>query len=195
MFTISSLIKVKEELIYGYRRYVHFLDKKGKISQAIDSVLRAREIDGGGKALRYELAYLYARKAVLESKEGRPEAASVFMRKSVDTAVVSKKVKKSVSIFLFNQAGEAFNKKDDDTLILCLNASYELWKRVETLDLLGEYYFRKPDPKQALFYWEKAKDIDPYNVDIREKIEKAKKDMLTRESMKTVKSGSITLIS
>ncbi len=182
--------KVKKELIYGYIRYIKFLDKKGKISQAIDCALKACEFDSADKTLRHKLAYLYAKKAVIESKEGRAESASVFIQKSIDAAVFSKKVRKNISIFLFNHAGEAFNKKDDATLILCLDASYELWSRIETLDFLGEYYYRKPELKQALFYWEKAHSIDPDNEDIKKKVEKAKKDMLIRENMKIVKSGS-----
>jgi tetratricopeptide (TPR) repeat protein len=169
--------KIKKELIYGYIECAFLLDRKGDIERALDNMLMAYEMAPEDPSVIMELAYLYAKKASEESEKGNVGEAFTDLRSAIDIAARSKKASDGVSIYLFNEAVEAYNRHDDNSLLLCLSASYILRSRFETLDLLGQYYHEKGNAERALFYWKKAGEKNPDDIVMKAKVEKAKKEL------------------
>ncbi|MFH1412073.1 MAG: hypothetical protein ABIG55_05445 [Candidatus Omnitrophota bacterium] len=180
--------EMQDQLVRGYVKYSRFLDDKGELDEAIDKMEMAYEMHDKNALAIHELSYLYAKKAVKYSEEGRAEDALALSIKAVDTAMQSKKVRKNISIYFFNRGVEAFQRNDDPTVLLCLNASYALKKSFMTLDMLARYYYRKGDLNRALFFWKKAKETEPDNADIDGKIEKVRKEIELEAGKRTVET-------
>jgi len=180
--------EIKKELLYGYLMYARHLDGEGKLDRAIDRLLAGRAVDGSDPLITHDLAHLYGKKAVLESENKEFIPAFKHLQKAMDLAMASKKIRKSISNYMFNKAVEAYQKSDGETLLLCLNASHALWTRFETLDFLGQYYFRGSKPDKALFYWGKAALLRPDDAGIRGKIETAEKEMVIKEKMDEIET-------
>ncbi|MFH1836613.1 MAG: DUF1667 domain-containing protein [Candidatus Omnitrophota bacterium] len=179
---------IEEQLMSAYIRYSRALEEKGKIDKATDTLEIAYEMNDNNISVVYELAYLYAKRAVTESANKNIGQALDLSLRSVDIALRSKKVRKSISIYFFNQAVEAFRKNDDETVLLSLNASYVLNPGFEILDLFGRHYYRKNNLERALFYWEKAGKIRPQDEGIKSNILKVQRELTLKRDQKTVET-------
>jgi hypothetical protein len=98
-----------------------------------------------------------------------------------------------ISNVLFNKAGEAFHRDDRLAFLLFINGSYALWERPEALDFMGEFYYREADPAQAAFYWSKAMEIDPGNGVLKEKLDKAKKEIAVSADMGRIRESGMDI--
>lgn len=180
--------KIRENLIYGYIKYAGFHVRKKELDHAIVLLSMAHEMDESNVTVIHNLARVYCGRAVQLSKGRKFASAIECLQKATDLAVKSKKVRKSISNYLFNNAVNAYNEGDGNTLLLCLNTSYMLKPNFETLDLLGEYYYKEFRLERAKFYWEKASVLRPEDSVIRGKIEKAGKEMLLKEKMREIET-------
>lgn len=175
--------RIRKELLAGYVRYARHLNKEGELNEAIDYMDMAYEMDPESELVIHDLAYYYAKKAVKEAEVGSPVMAIVALQKVTDIAVKSKKARRSIANYLYNQAVDAYKRKDGTTVLLCLNASYVLRPRFITLDFLGEYYYSIRQLGDALFYWQKALEIKPEDEAMRQKVEKVQKEIKLEDKM------------
>jgi len=187
---------IKDNLIYGYVQYARFLGEKDDVDGAIENLQSAYAVDEKQSAVVHDLAYFYCKKAIQNSDQNKPGAARAYLQDATHLAVKSRRIRSSISNYLFNEAVESYNKGGKETVLVCLNMSYLLKKRPETLDFLAQCYYRWSDLEMALFYWEEALKLaqskkQPPEKDItelREKIEKVKKEMPVKKKMQRIET-------
>ena len=181
---------VKNNLLYGYIKYANFLDNKGDQDEAINYLSMAYEMDESNDIVANDLAVLYCDKGVRLSSEGDHVTAMENLNNAAGIAVrSSRKVRKNVSNYLFNKAVGAYNSDDGRTVFMCLNVSYALRARFDTLMMLGQYFYRESDLDKAGFYWQKASEFQPDNEDARKQLEKVNKEIQAQEKMEEFRAG------
>lgn len=179
---------IKKNLIYGYLNCAEGLENKGGIDQAIRFLDEAYDIGKENVDVAQRLAYLYCKRAVRASKVKRIDEAADDFQKGVNAARAFQRTRKSISVYLFNAAAEAYNKNERETVLMCLKSSYALAKRYEVFDFLGEFYYKESNLEAAGFYWQKALAMYPGNKKISDKLEKTKKDILVKRVMQGIKT-------
>lgn len=177
---------IRDALLRGYVEYGRYLKNEGDLNAAIDYMDMAYEMAPKSSLVINELAFYYAKKAVIES-EGKDYVTAIrTLQKATDLAIKSKKIRRNIANLLYNEAVDAYQANDGTTVLLCLNTSYMLWPRFETLDFLGQYYYKDHDLDNALFYWEKALSTRPEDTVMKEKVEGAKKEVAAEGKMRVI---------
>ena len=180
--------KMKNILIDGYVKYARHLNAQRDIDMAIDYMDMAYEMAPKSTLVVNELAYLYGKKSIELSEQKDYVLAIRTMQKATDLAVKSKNIRRNIANVLYNGAIDAYNAHDGTTVLLCLNNSYMLWPRFETLQFLGQYFYNDLDLDKALFYWEKALSVRPDDSDLEANIEKVKREIVARKNMHKVET-------
>jgi len=175
--------EIREYLVYGYTMYADSLEKSGSLDKAI-SLLEELNADFKNINVVENLAYYFCKKGTENLLNNHLSDGLNDINKGTDLAMQYNRTRKNLSNYLYNTALEAFYKGDHNTIILCLKASYALWARHESLDLLGDLYYREANPETALFYWKKALALYPDDAKIAEKSAAAEKDIAAKADMK-----------
>ena len=179
---------IKKNLLYGYARYADALEEKGNLDQAIEYLEMGHEMGKSDQAVANNLAILYCKKSVQLSETKKYNLAMEYLNKAEESAMASKKIRKNVANYLFNAAVRAYNKNDGRTVFICLNVSYVLRARFDTLFMLGQQFYKESDLERARFYWEKALSLRPDDEGIRESLEKLNKEIQHKEQTKEIRA-------
>ena len=182
--------KVKERMLFGYVKYSSFLEEKGKLDEAIDYLLMAFEMDASNLTVANNLAYLYGKKAVRLSKEKEHAYGMDYIKRASEIAMRSKTIRRNLSAYLYNSAVKAFDENDGKTVFICLNFSYLLNPRFDTLNMFAHYFYRERDLAKAKFYWEKAGKRKPGDKYIAEKLEMVDKELKLKEGMRSLETAN-----
>jgi tetratricopeptide (TPR) repeat protein len=179
---------IKNNLLYGYARYADALEEKGDIDQAIEYLEMAHEMGESDQVVVNNLAIFYCKKGVQLAETKKYNLAMEYLNKAEESAMVSKKIRKNVANYLFNAAVRAYNKNDGRTVFICLNVSYVLRVRFDTLFMLGQQFYKESDLERAKFYWEKAFSLRPSDVNIKENLEKLDKEIQYKEQLREIRT-------
>lgn|GEM_PF-1018835 len=179
---------VKKNLLYGYARYADVLEREGKLDQAIEYLEMALEMGKADQVVANNLAILYCQKGVQLSNAKKYSIAMDYLNRAEEAAMVSKKIRRNVANYLFNAAVRAYNKNDGRTVFICLNVSYVLRGRFDTLYMLGQQFYKESDLEKARFYWEKALLFRPDDEGIKGNLEKIDKEIRHKGRMKEIRA-------
>jgi tetratricopeptide (TPR) repeat protein len=182
--------EIKENLLYGYLKYARELEYSERYNDAEEQLSLALGIDPGNAVIANNLAIVHAEKAVEWADKGEMGRALGEISGAVRLAFKAPKIRKNISNFLLNSAIDAFMSQNDKTVILCLNISYLLKARAETLDLLGEFYYRARDLERAVFYWKKALARKPGDDEISGKITRSEKESALESAKRVIDAAN-----
>jgi len=180
--------KIKDELLRGYLRYAKHLQSEGKIEPALKLLNDAYLVSDKNQSLIMSLSYLYSKLGVSKITNGLLGEGKEYLEKGISVAMQSKRARKDISTYLFSEAVKAYEHKDHNTAVICLDSSYLLWSRFETLYLLGLLYYTKSNPKTAHFYWKKAAMINPDNKELNEYLRMVSEEVLLEEKKTAIET-------
>ncbi len=185
---------IGEELANGYLEYARHLNSEGDVDLAIEKVAVAYEMMPTSLPVINDLAYYLSARAVERSFRGNMVSAREDLAIAVMLTAESGKIKTNIANYFFNRAIDARDRKDTDTLFLCLETSYTLRPRFETIAFLGTSFYGIGDLENAVFYWNKALSLSPDDTDVKKNIERAEKEMLLEEFGETLSTEDFEVV-
>ncbi len=168
---------LKLELVRGYLEYAAYLFSRGDVAGAIRKTAYAYEVMPESVPVVNNLAYYISVRGVQKSVEGDSPSAGEDIKIALMLAETSEKTRKNIANYFFNRALDAMDRKDRTTLSMCLDASYELDPRPETLFLSGLSFYEQRNLEKALSIWNEALSMRPEDDRVREKIERVEKEI------------------
>ena len=182
------------ELVNGYLAWARHLNSEGDVDLAIEKMTIAYELMPSSLTVMNDLAYYLSSRAVERSFEG----SAILAKEDLDIAIIlaaeSGKIRTNIANYFFNRAIDARDRKDQDTLFLCLETSYDLRPRFETITFLGLSFYDCGELEDAIFYWDKALALRPDDLDVQRNIERAEKEMLLEDSGETLSTMDFEVV-
>jgi tetratricopeptide (TPR) repeat protein len=175
---------IKRYLAWAYSRYGIVRADAKDYDSAIEYFEKARELVPS-RATIQNLAFMHSKKALELAGKGDWAGAMERFRAARSVASESVHASKNLARFLLASASDEYNSGKAEMAIRCLKESSLIDEMPETFGLLGEIYYKKADFDKALFYWGRAQDLDPEDMEILEKLEMVTKEMELARAQKT----------
>jgi tetratricopeptide (TPR) repeat protein len=93
---------------------------------------------------------------------------------------------RNLGISLSNDGIAEFRQGREEIALLCLKESSLIYQYGKTFTYLGDIYYKKGELRRALFYWHRAKLLDPLDRSIPPKLKRVIKEIRLANSEKTI---------
>lgn len=162
-------------LVYAYSKYGLVLAEKKDYARAVEYLIKAYEISDDISAVQ-NLAIMYSKKAVFEVEKGDWAGAMEDFTNARMVVFDSDSASKALGLSLFNDAAAAYKSGRTNIAALCARESLLAYEDARVFEFAGDIYYKERDLSRAVFYWNKARGLDPDDKELVEKI-----DRLARE--------------
>lgn len=167
---------IRSGLAYAYSRYGVFFEESGDYGKAVECFTKAYDAAHDANALQ-NLALAYSKKALFEANNRDRTKAMEDFTKARETARTFESASRILGISLFNDGIKEYKAGREDIAALCLKQSLLAHEDVRVMESLGDIYYKERMLGQALFYWEKARRMNPGEKGLPEKLEKIAREM------------------
>ncbi|MDP2912373.1 MAG: hypothetical protein Q8N91_00005 [Candidatus Omnitrophota bacterium] len=171
---------IRSGLAYAYSKYGLVLAELKDFNKAIENFTKACEIDGDSSAIK-NLAIMYSKKAVSRALKGDWSGAVEDFTNARMAAFDSDEATRTLGLSLFNDAVLEYKSGRVKAAALCLKESLLACEDSHAFELLGDIYYKERDLNRAVFYWNRARRLDPGGEELIEKLDRlAKEQALAR---------------
>lgn len=172
-------------IIFAYSKYASILADSAKYDKAIEYLAKAYNIKQDPSTAQ-NLAIMYTRKALPLARKGETREAIELFGEARRMVYDSYKAAKNLGISLSNDGVSEFMQGRVKTALLCLKESSLIYQDSATFAILGEVYYKAGELRKALFYWHKAKILDPENRSVHQKLKRVIKEIRLANSQREV---------
>jgi tetratricopeptide (TPR) repeat protein len=181
----SENASIESNVIYAYSKYALVLADSAKYDEAIEYLTKAYNIRQDPSTIQ-NLAIMYTRKALpFAQKEDFKKAMELF-GEARRIAYGSYSAARNLGISLSNDGIVEFRQGRDDAALLCLKESSLVYQYGRTFLFLGDVYYKKGELRRALFYWHRAKYLDPGDRSIPPKLKRVIKEIRLANSEREI---------
>jgi len=174
---------IRSDLIFVYSKYASTLADAAKYDQAIEYLTRAYNIKQDPSTIQ-NLAIMYTAKALPLAQKGDMEEAIGLLKEARRIAYGSYSAARNLGISLLNDGVAEFRQAREATALLCLKESSLIYQYGKTFSLLGDIYYKVGELKRALFYWHRAKLLDPLDRSVPSKLRRVIKEIRLENSQR-----------
>ncbi len=167
---------IRSSIVYAYSEYALLLAEAKEYGEAINYLVKARDIEPNSSTAR-NLAIMYSKRAASPAPGNDSAGAKADFKRARETASVSESASRNLSISLYNDAVASFKEGRDAFAITLLKESLLAYEDASAPELLGDIYNKRAEFEKARFYYSKAAEISPGNGKVSEKLEKVAKKM------------------
>ena len=137
------------------------------------------------KTIRKNLATAYNNYAIYLDKNNDHQQAKKYLQQSLELDPLNINYRKNLSQIMSRQAAEFFHNGDYELSIDELQESIVLDKQnISSFVLLGQVYYQMQELSLAESSWEKALKHDPENKDLKQKLDRLRKEIKVENGLK-----------
>ncbi|MDO8535768.1 MAG: hypothetical protein Q7S30_01990 [Candidatus Omnitrophota bacterium] len=176
---------IRSDIVFVYSKYASSLADLAKYDEAIEYLTKAYNVEQNPSTAQ-NLAIMYTRKALpLAQKADMQKAADLF-REARRIAYGSFAAAKNLGISLYNDGVTEFRQGRENIALLCLKESSLIYQSGKTFSILGDIYYKEGELRRALFYWHRARLLDPSDRSVSSKLKRVIKEIRLANSAKTI---------
>ncbi|MDP3730202.1 MAG: hypothetical protein Q8R14_01590 [Candidatus Omnitrophota bacterium] len=176
---------IRSAVIFVYSKYASILAAGAKYDEAIKYLTRAYDIKQSPSTAQ-NLAIMYTAKALPLARKEDTEKAMELFREARSIAYGSYSAARNLGISLFNDGITEFKQGREKIALLCLKESSLAYQYGKTFAVLGDIYYKHGELRRALFYWHRAKLLDPNDRSIPPKLKRVIKEIKLANSANTI---------
>ena len=173
------------DIIFVYSKYADVLAESEKYDEAIEYLKKSYDIKQDSSTIQ-NLAIMYTRKALSFARKGDTQKAAELFREARRIVYDSYNAAKNLGISLANDGVDEFRQAHENIALLCLKESSLVYQYGKTFALLGDVYYKKGELRRALFYWHKAKLLDPLDKSNPQKLKRVIKEIRLADSQRKI---------
>ena len=176
---------IRSDIIFVYSKYASILADFAKYDEAIEYLTKAYDVKQNSSTTQ-NLAIMYTRKALSLAQNGEMQKAAELFREARRVANGSRSAARNLGVSLSNDGVAEFRQAREEIALLCLKEASLVYQHVSTFAYLGDIYYKKGELRRALFYWHKAKLLDPLDRSLSQKIKRVIKEIRLTNSQTEV---------
>lgn len=176
---------IRSDIVFVYSKYASILADSAKYDEAIGYLIKACNVKQDPSTMQ-NLAIMYTAKALLLAQKGETLKAMELFREARSAVYDSYSAAKNLGISLSNDGIAEFRQGREEIALLCLKESSLIYQYGKTFAYLGDIYYKKGELRRALFYWHRAKLLDPLDRSIPPKLKRVIKEIRLANSEKTI---------
>ncbi len=176
---------IRSDIIFVYSKYAQILAESAKYDEAIELLTKAYNVKQDA-ATTQNLAIMYSRKALPLAIKGDLRKAVELFKEARRIAYGSYSAARNLGVSLSNDGVDQFKQGREDLALICLKESSLIYQGSKTFAFLGDVYYKKSDLRKALFYWHKARLLDPLDRSVLPKLKRVIKEIRLANSTKMI---------
>lgn len=160
---------IKSGLVYAYSKYAMVLAEQGSYDKAVDYLKKACDVISNASTVQ-NLALMYSKKALSSAEAANWTASMEDLANARQTVEGLDAPARVLAGSLFADAVKEYNLGREAIALLFIKESVLLYEDVRALQFLGSIYYKRGELDKTLFYWNRAKALDPSDKVLAEKL-------------------------
>ncbi len=163
-------------LLYAYSEYSAAFAEAKDYDKAIEYMSKACDVELTSSTVQ-NLAIMYSKRSIAKAVNDDLRGARKDFEKALEAASSSGRALRNFSVSLYNDAIYKAKEGKNNLAIVLLKESSLAYPNALTFESLGDVYYKKTDFDRARFYYGKAMAFEPKDRNVRERLQKAIKEL------------------